>query len=203
MKPLALGVLALALALSGCGESAEKQAAAPGENRAGDGWTNYVPLSDVSKELRTLEARTRKLDLSALADDALDREGLEQLLRESKYVIGSENEYAGRSRTFSHVVARVLVFEHAPGARAYLDWLHENASDLIGRVKSRERLALGRDGTLFTEQGCGCHSDLPTYLGAWRRGKSVLTLLADGPRLDRNRFRALARAQDREYAEFQ
>ena len=94
------------------------------------------------------------------------------------------------------------MFEHAVGADAYLDWLHENASDLIGKVKSRERLALGRDGTLFAEQGCRCHMNLPTYLAGWRRGKTVLTLLADGPRLDRDRFRALAREQDREYAEF-
>ena len=118
MKAIALGVLALALTLAGCGESAEKRAAAPGGSRAADGWTSYVPLSDVSKELRALEARTRKLDLSALADDALDREELERLLRDSKYVGGSENEYAGRSRTFSHVVARALVFEHAVGADA-------------------------------------------------------------------------------------
>ena len=37
---------------------------------------------------------------------------------------------------------------------------------------------------------CGCHSDLPTYLAAWREGSIVQTLLADGAGVDRRLRRA-------------
>lgn len=198
MKLYAVCALALALVLgaAACGGEDERRGGSPTTTESG--WTNYVPLTRFeTKALAGLAVSSRKLDATALADDALDRDALAALLRRAGFGGGAENEYSGRTKTFSHVVSRVLVFDDASGARAYVGWVHANASDLVGKVAWRKPFELGDGGTIARQAGCGCHSDLPTYLAAWRRGSSVLTLLADGNGVNRARFEALARELDR------
>jgi hypothetical protein len=193
-------VVALALvfvfAAAACGGEEDSRPASA--TTTDSGWTNYVPLTGSgTKTLAGLAVTSRELDATVLADDALDRDALGALLRRSGFQGGAETEYSGRTKTFNHVVSRVLVFEDASGARAYLAWLHANASDLVGKVGWRKPFALGEEGLIVLQAGCGCHSDLPTYLAGWRRGATVVTLLADGNGVNRTRFEALALELDR------
>jgi hypothetical protein len=180
----ALGILAL---LSGCGGGSE---AAPSESVTG--WTNYVPLVDPDS-LSGLNRSERELDLDALSKDALEPAALAGVLEQANYEGGGEIEYTGRTKLYSHVVTRALQFASPDGAAAYLEWLNRNAADVLGQVKSSQHLAVGSDGVLLLEQGCNCHSDLPTYLAAWRQGSVVRTLLADGAGANAQRVMALAR----------
>lgn len=171
---------ALALLAGGCG-----------------GESPSVEIGDPGKapdELAELHRTTRELDAGSLAEDALEPEVLANLLEEAGFAVGREVEYTGRTKTFNHVVARTLLFEDADGAKAYLTWLEANASDLLGPVKSRKPFALGTDGTLFLEEGCNCHANLPTFLAGWRDGEAVRTLLADGAGANEQRVATLARA---------
>ncbi len=140
-----------------------------------------------------LERTTRVLDDNALAADALEPDGLSDLLDEAGYAIGLEDEYSGRTDLYAHVVSRQLEFEATDGATSYLEWLRLNAADLLGTARRAASIDVGADGFLTRDKGCGCHSDLPTYLAAWREGSTVRSLLADGPGVDRERFVALAR----------
>jgi hypothetical protein len=185
MQTLTATIGALVLLLSGCGGSDSAPSASE------SGWTSYPlvaleSLSDLSRE-------ERELDRQALSEDALEPAALASVLEEAHFEGGHEIEYTGRTKLYSHVVTRALVFAAPSGASAYLGWLDRNASDLIGEVKSKQGLSVGSDGVLILEQGCGCHSDLPTYLAAWRDGSVVRTLLADGAGANARRVTALAR----------
>jgi hypothetical protein len=140
-----------------------------------------------------LERTTRVVDRDTLAADALDTQALARLLASAGYNIGLEEEYTGRTKLYAHVVARRLEFNRTDGAARYIAWLRTNAADLLGTAKRAAAVDIGADGFLTRDAGCGCHSDLPTYLAAWREGSIVHTLLADGPGVDRERFLTLAR----------
>lgn len=180
-----LGILALFV--SGCGGGSE---AAPSESVTG--WTNYVPLAHPDS-LSDLHHEDRELDREALSEDALEPAALSDLLEEARFEGGFEIEYTGRTKLYNHVVMRTLDFAGASGASTYLRWLDRNASDILGPVKSKQALPVGSDGVLLLQEGCNCHSDLPTYLAAWREGPIVRTLLADGPGANERRVTALAR----------
>ena len=96
-------------------------------------------------------------------------------------------------------MSRLCLFGDEIGAEAYLERLRTNVSDVIGEVRWRKPCPVGESGSVFLDAGCGCHSDLPTYLAGWRRGSTALTLLADGDGVDRRRFEALARELDAGY----
>lgn len=179
-----LGILVLLL--SGCGSDSEG-APATTDTR----WTNYVPLADPNS-LSDLNRRDRKLGVDAVSEDALEPAALAGVLEEADFEGGREIEYTGHTKLFSHVVTRTLLFAQPDGASAYLKWLDKNAADVLGPVRSRQPLAIGSDGVLLREQGCNCHSDLPTYLAAWRDGAVVRTLLADGAGVNARRVTALA-----------
>jgi hypothetical protein len=140
-----------------------------------------------------LTRSSRPLARDALASDALEPARLLEVLDEAGFRGGSEDEYSGRTDLYNHVVSRRLAFEGPGGAARYVDWLRTNAADLLGTAKPADPFDVGADGFLTRDAGCGCHSDLPTFLAAWRDGASVQTLLADGPGVDRARFVALAR----------
>ncbi len=182
-----LGIVVLLL--SGCGGGSE---GAPSASATGS-WAP-VPLTEPEPPvLSKLSRSSRLLDLEALSADALEPEALATVLKEAGFQGGSELEYTGRTEVYSHVVLRILTFPKPAGAGAYLEWLDAHAADILGPVKSREPLAVGSDGILLLEQGCNCHSDLPTYLAAWRAGAVVRTLLADGAGANARRVRSLAR----------
>ncbi|MGI8606655.1 MAG: hypothetical protein ACR2L0_05805 [Gaiellaceae bacterium] len=179
-----LGILVLLA--SGCGGSSKGAPSADG------GWTNYVPLA-VPESLSELNRGERELDVDALSEDALEPAALVGVLEQAGYQGGREIEYTGRTKLYSHVVTRTLLFAQPAGATSYLEWLERNAADILGPVKSKQPLPIGSDGTVFLQQGCNCHSDLPTYLAAWRDGSAVRTLLADGAGVNARRVTALAR----------
>ncbi|HEX2506017.1 MAG TPA: hypothetical protein VHK22_07410 [Gaiellaceae bacterium] len=140
-----------------------------------------------------LARTTTVVDLDTLAADALEPASLGRLLDEAGYTIGLEEEYSGRTKLYAHVVSRRLEFARVDGAARYVAWLRSNASDILGTARPVAGFDAGQDGFLTRDWGCGCHSDLPTFLAAWREGSIVRTLLADGPGVDRKRFVALAR----------
>ena len=183
MRLTLLGLLLLAVA-AGCG-AGDENAATP------------RPATLPASALPDLEQRARALPLGALAADSLKPEPLRQLLEESGYVTGSEREFSGKTRTFDHVIARTLAFEKPEGAEAYLGWLGTHGDDFLGRAQP-EKLALpGTSGVAFTLAACGtCKKELPTFLAGWRRGATVLSLLASGSGANPERFGALARNLD-------
>ena len=180
-----LGILALLV--SGCGGGSEA-----GSSESVTGWTNYVPLAHPDS-LSDLRHEERGLGREALSEDALEPAALSHLLEEARFEGGLEIEYTGRTKLYNHVITRTLDFAAASGASTYLRWLDRNASDILGPVKSKQALPVGSDGVLLLQEGCNCHSDLPTYLAAWREGSIVRTLLADGPGANERRVTALAR----------
>jgi hypothetical protein len=182
--------LVLVVFMTGCGGGLK---GAPSATTTG--WTYYVPLID-SDSLSGLSRTDRELDRDALSEDALEPAALASVLEQARYEGGVEIEYTGRTKLYSHVVTRTLNFSAPSGASTYLQWLDRNASDLLGPVKSRKALPVGSEGVLLLEQGCNCHSDLPTYLAAWRHGSVVRTLLADGAGANARRVTALARELD-------
>ena len=187
MRSLTSLLGAIVLVLSGCGDSGSEGAPSASES----GWSSY-PLADPDS-LSDLSRAERELDRDTLSEDALEPTALASVLDEARFQGGQEVEYTGRTKLYSHVVTRVLAFSAPSGASAYLQWLERNASDLLGPVKSKHALQVGADGVLLLQQGCNCHSDLPTYLAAWRDGSVVRTLLADGAGANASRVTALAR----------
>jgi hypothetical protein len=181
---LSLVLLVLALA-TGCGADEESPPTTPG------------PPTLPASALPDLEQRGRTLGLEALAADSLEPDPLRQLLKDSGYMTGSEREFSGKTSTFDHVVARTLLFEDEEGADAYLGWLGAHGHDFLGRA-DRVKLGLpGESGVGFTLAACGtCKKELPTFLAGWRRGATVLSLLASGSGANPARFGDLARDLD-------
>jgi hypothetical protein len=183
---LALLAVALAAAVTACGGGSDEPAPA----RPAPATLSPGALADLASTVRTLDA-------SDLAADALDPAELERVLDEGGFTAGREREFTGKTDTFDHVVARTLVFDDAAGADAYLDWLGRHGEDFLGRVDAAGVTPPGESGVAFVLVPCGiCKKELPTYLAGWRRGDTVLTLLAAGSGANPETFRALARRLD-------
>jgi hypothetical protein len=147
--------------------------------------------------LPQLDSRVRSLDTQALAADALRPDALADILDDAGYVAGREREFSGRTRTFNHVVARTLVFEREEGGERYLDWLSKHGRELLGRAASVRLSTPGKSGVVLRLVPCGaCKNELPTFLAGWRRGSTVLSILAAGPGANPQRFSALLQEQD-------
>jgi hypothetical protein len=178
-----LTIFSLVVALAGCG--AEMQA------------TPALPDTLPALALPGLDSRVRSLDARTLAADSLRPGALADLLADAGYVAGREREFSGRSRTFNHVVARTLLFEERQGGEHYLDWLRRHGRDLLGRAVPVHLTTPGKSGVALTLVPCGaCKNELPTFLAAWRRGATVMSLLAAGPGANPERFSALVQEQD-------
>ena len=186
MKPLlALLAVALAAAVAACGsDSKGSEPSSPPPTLSADA------LSELASSARTLDA-------PALAADAFDPAELERVLDDGGFTTGREREFTGMTDTFDHVVARTLVFEDAAGADAYLDWLGRHGEDFLGRADAAGITPPGDSGVAFVLVPCGiCKKELPTYLAGWRRGNTVLSLLAAGSGANPETFLALARRLD-------
>jgi hypothetical protein len=176
-------VLALLLGTA-CG--AEEEAAPP-----------QAPATLPAGALPELDSRARTLDAASLADEAFEPDALAALLSEGGYVTGREREFSGKAVVFDHVVARTLVFESRQGADAYLGWVRGHGDEFLGRAAPAKLAPPGEDGVAFTLERCGtCKKELPTFLAAWRRDATVLTLLAAGDGADPASFSELARELD-------
>jgi hypothetical protein len=176
--------LLLALIAASCGS---EETSAPMSSRLAT-----LPKSSLPE----LDSRARVLSARTLAEDSLAPD-LEKSLQTWGYLTGLEREFFGKTTTFDHVVARTLMFETADGAKAYLAWLGRHADNVLGRAQPADLDPLGESGVAFTLAGCGtCKKELPTFLAGWRRGATVLSLLAAGSGANPERFGALARDLD-------
>jgi hypothetical protein len=185
MRLTLLALLVLAVS-AGCGSGEENAATTP------------RPATLPASVLPGLDERARTLGAEALAADSLVPAPLRQLLEDSGYVTGSEREFSGKTKTFDHVIARALLFEEPQGADAYLEWLGEHGDDFLGRAEPAKLALPGTSGVAFTLAACGtCKKELPTFLAGWRRGATVLSLLASGSGANPERFGELARDLDR------
>ena len=180
---LLLPAVLLLLAAAACGA---EEAASPA-----------APTTLPAAALPELDSRARTLDAASLADDAFEPDALAALLSEGGYVTGREREFSGKTATFDHVVARTLVFESRDGAEAYLGWVRGHGDEVLGRAAPAKVVPPGEGGVAFTLERCGtCKKELPTFLAAWRREATVLTLLAAGDGADPASFSALAHELD-------
>jgi hypothetical protein len=180
---LLLPALLLALAAAACGT---EEAAPPA-----------TPATLPAAALPDLDSSARTLDAASLADDAFEPDALAALLAEGGYVTGREREFSGKATVFDHVVARTLLFETQQGADAYLGWVRGHGDEVLGRAAPAKVMPPGEGGVAFTLERCGtCKKELPTFLAAWRRETTVLTLLAAGDGADPASFSALARELD-------
>lgn len=177
MRRLTLALVALVF--TACGSEHDSSRVAPPETLR-------------PSALPRLEARARLLDLETLAREAFEPQQLSSVLEEAGYLGGREREFSGKSRTFDHVIARALLFEDPEGAEAYLAWTSEHADEVLGKAEPAKIVTPGDAGATYKLVRCGtCKKELPTYLSAWRRGSTVLWLLAAGPGAD-SRFQGLA-----------
>jgi hypothetical protein len=156
-----------------------------------------TPATLPAAALPELDSRARTLDAAALADDAFEPDALAALLSKGGYVTGREREFSGKATVFDHVVARTLVFESRNGADAYLGWVRGHGDEVLGRAAPAKVVPPGDGGVAFTLERCGtCKKELPTFLAAWRRDTTVMTLLAAGDGADAASFSALAHELD-------
>jgi len=178
-----LPAVLLLLAAAACGAEETATPAAPATLAAG--------------ALPELDSRARTLDEAALAAEAFEPDALAALLSEGGYVTGREREFSGKTTTFDHVVARTLVFESPGGADAYLGWIRGHGDEVLGRAAPAKLVPPGEGGVAFTLERCGtCKKELPTFLAAWRREATVMTLLAAGDGADPAAFSDLAHELD-------
>ncbi len=190
MKARAL-VFALAVALlAACGGRPEEPSG-----------SSESPRTLPASVLPELNPAARTLDTAALAADSFEPDAVAALLESAGYLTGSEREFAGRGRTFDHVVARALRFEDADGAEAYATWVAKHAADFLGRAKHEQALDFGESGSLYSLVRCDvCKKQQPAFLAAWRRGNTAAFLLGAGPGVTRETFAALARRLDERIA---
>lgn len=128
-----------------------------------------------------MQVETSTLTIDRVASDASDPASLTSLLEDAGYRSGRERTYAGPGERFSLAVTRVLAFDDPTGADAYLAWLREHPSDLIGAVDPLPPLDLAGSPflTVHVPGGC-CPKEVPVYLTAWRRGSAVVSLRVSG-----------------------
>ena len=143
-----------------------------------------------------MQSRTRPLPATVLVAEVVDHAGLRRTLDQGGYVGGREREFFGKTVVFNHVTEQVLRFGGAAGATSYLRWLRAHSAQSLGAPRSITAAGIGRSGFIYRPQGCGCHTETPTYLIAWRRGNLALTVLASGVGASQKTVNALARRLD-------
>jgi hypothetical protein len=147
-------------------------------------------------ELRGMQSELTPVTAERLARDALEPAVLASLLEDAGYRSGAERTYAGPGERFSLAITRVLSFDDPDGAEAYLAWLHDHASELLGSAEPLPPLELpGSFVAVHVPGGC-CPKAVPVYLSAWRRGSSVLSVKVSGRGADPDAVEDLATALD-------
>lgn len=140
-----------------------------------------------------MQSRTRPLPPTVLVAEVIDHAGLRRVLERGGYAGGTEREFYGKTDVFNHVTERVLRFGSTAGATSYLRWLRTHSRQSLGAPRSITATRLGDGGFIYRPQGCGCHTETPTYLIAWRHGDLALTVLASGRGASPKTAGALAR----------
>ena len=143
-----------------------------------------------------MQSRARPLPATVLVAEVVDHAGLRRVLERGGYAGGNEREFYGKTEVFNHVTERVLRFGSAAGATSYLRWLRTHSAQSLGAPRSITATGLGDGGFTYRPQGCGCHTETPTYLIAWRHGNLALTVLASGAGATPRTVNTLARRLD-------
>lgn len=156
-----------------------------------------VPPVLSADALPGMESEVAVLGAGALARDALDPSGLEDLLGDMGYISGLQRTFSGPGERFSLAITRVLVFESADGAGRYVSWLRAHPEDLLGGARTLDPLDLPGSPFLMSHLpgGC-CPKDVPIYVSAWQRETTVLFVKASGRQADIAAFEDLAKELD-------
>jgi hypothetical protein len=156
-----------------------------------------VPVGPPADALPGMQSEVAVLGAGALARDALDPAGLEDLLGDVGYVSGRQRTFSGPGERFSLAITRVLVFESADGAGRYVSWLRAHPEDLLGAAQTLEPLNLpGSPFLMIHLPGGCCPKAVPIYLSAWQREHTVLFLKASGRQADIEAVEDLAKRLD-------
>jgi hypothetical protein len=139
------------------------------------------------------------LDVATISTDALAPQELRALLGDAGFRVGLERRFTARAKPLTEVVARVLRFGSAEGARSYLGWIRGHGVDLLGS-RTRPSSDPGVAGAVSFAHGVSgcCTKDTFQYFSAWTRGAYAVTLRIGGPHAGARTARPLAAALDRD-----
>jgi hypothetical protein len=122
-----------------------------------------------------------ELDRSVLAGDAIDVASLGALLSDAGFVAGTERRFSQTAAGRRRATARVLAFETAAGAERYVEWVADHVQELIGDAQVMRAAGTPAEAVVFVHEPSGCcHLETRLFLGAWRRGATVITLKLAG-----------------------
>jgi hypothetical protein len=126
-------------------------------------------------------AQPKELGVREVSTDAVDVDELEALLESAGFVVGTERRFSRTVGGRRMTLARILVFETARGAQAYLAWLEDHAEDVIGNARPVDGLSVPHGTIVFVHQAnpC-CHGETRLVLAAWKDGDTVKTLELGG-----------------------
>jgi hypothetical protein len=117
------------------------------------------------------------LDVRRVATDAIAAGELETLLLDAGFEGGSERTFSKVAGGRRRLLARVLEFETAAGARRYVRWLSGHVEELIGDAELDPALEAPGGGTVYVhEPDPCCHNDSRIFLAVWAEGPRAITL---------------------------
>ena len=117
------------------------------------------------------------LDLRTVATGAIASEELETLLLDAGFEGGSERTFSKVAGGRRRMLARVLEFETAAGARRYVRWLSDHVQKVIGKSHADPSLEVPRGGTVYVhEPDPCCHNETRIFLAIWTEGERAITL---------------------------
>ena len=198
MRGLRRWVVLLVATLVGCGGAGSS--VAPGGSPTPSPRLAASSLPDLpASALPGYVVHETSLDATTVAGDALDPAALSQLLADGGFEIGLERRFTARAKPLTEVVARVLRFGSAEGARSYLGWIRDHGVDLFGSRTKPSSVSSVPGAVSFSHgvSGC-CTKDTFQYFSAWTRGAYAVTLRIGGPHADARTARPLALALDRD-----
>ena len=149
-----------------------------------------APVVDPGIELPGFQAGpVSSLSLEQVAADARDPVELAGLLEAYGFTGATVRAYsAGVGGPIRTVRVEVISFEEQSGAEAYLGWLHEHATDLVGDVQPESSEHLPVAFVLsHVPTGC-CSKEQPVWLTAWRSQNVAVWVQVIGPDVRRERF---------------
>lgn len=180
LRALASAALTAALA---CGTDARRADSSASPSAPATASSLLRPPVVSAATLAGMNSTTAHLDAAAVAAETIDPEELQGLLDDAGFSGGVERTFGGGTGAFSRVVARTLAFGTDAGARAYLAWLRDHVSEIIGttQVARASDLPEGALAVRHLPDGC-CPKEVPVYLVAWQHGTLVLSVQASGQR---------------------
>jgi hypothetical protein len=158
--------LALVLAVTACGGSPGRAAAPSGVLPA----AAFAGLAVVTRPLTGQEVQ-KESDVPHLADR----------LAGWGYVGGWQRTFQGESRRLTLVVSRSLRFRAAPGAAAFVAYMHQMVGGFYPFALTSRLSMPGRSGWVIRPPLCACHMATPLLVGVVAQGRKVSWLEINGP----------------------